>query len=315
MRIRGLGKALLLAAAIAFFVGLLLDIYVYWNGAASFVGLLDRDATTSAAVPLWSALRDGIASNFLFFLTTGIIAALASSRSPKDYVLVQRVLALYPKLENHITLIEPFVLRARSSAVICVSSHYVVTFRRYLPHSRVYELDVVRKERILNLMSADAVDQDGFASQVEADVGMDDSVEIVGVVSVAQLDIVKPSPGGTVNMLESGAHTLTRSNPAWQNLQRKIEVPADSEGTFTLGYWAYASVGIPWIAKGGWPTEVTTVELKSGLSLREKIEINVSTSLGISTHSIDSRRSCRIVLNPREPRPEVVLNFKEPRFV
>jgi hypothetical protein len=311
MWMRGLRTALLVASALALVFGVVLDAYVYRSGGASFYGAIIGTEAKVESIPLWSALRDGIVSNFLFFLATGILTAVAAAKAPKDYALVQRVLALYPKLESHMALIEPFTLWARSSAVICVSSHYAVTFRRYLAESDLYELDIVRTDKILNLMPRDAVDQDGFVSEVEADIGPDDSIYVVGSVSLAHLEITKPTSGG-VNMLPRGAETLTRESPRWVNRLNKVDVPADSEGTFRLTYWAYASTSIPWKARGGWPTEVLTIELRSGLGPTASIRVVVDSSEGRTSHRISNTRTEKIVLKLREPRPEITLNFDKP---
>lgn len=315
MNARRFAAQLLYAAIAAFVLGIALDSYVLYRDGASFIGALCGVLALNDYIPLWSALRDGVFANVLFFLTAGLISSVASWRNPKDYQLVQRVIALYPKLEHHLELITPVVRHLKRFAGVSVRSEMTVRFMDWNQAAVAYRLDVVRSETIQNLLPSEPYEHKDFKSEVYADIGQDPSILEVGLVHDVFMTVVKPRQEPPVSILGRQSMPLTRGVPCWRSVGRLLTIPPDGEAIYKMDYWILAEPGIRWLSHNNRPTTIVELTVVNCLSSGESIEIRCGLlNEPMTPHVFVLGRNDRKVLrlDPSQALPVVYLDFARP---
>lgn len=316
----------------AVFAASLIDIHIGCTDGVSYLfWLLGR---TGSEPHVLAGLRDGLFGNIIFFVLAGFATAIATARNAKDEAFVQRLLAMFPKLEQNADLIRPIMSLVKEDASITQEAKLIIRLLNYDPATCSYVLGVTKQESIVSLLELEKYEDEDFRIRVNSDVVPE--VEQLGRIIEASISIVpfdsipegqsvalRPEPIKSTNFLGDSPPMLTPQNPTWRKDELRIEIPPKHRADFALKYEITSIVGTPFTSMIVRPTRRIQIEFHSMLQLQSTVTtasttkalIRLSGTDGQEERSIRSDQSTPadpVNYYPSGSRPEITILLDAP---
>jgi len=261
---------------IALQVTILGDMAIHLSGGPAIVAPLEIDVDERAVPEHWVALRDGMAANLMFFLTAGLIAALASWSRPEEEAISQRVHIMFPRLSSLDTKVDAFTKLATELAVLTESIELDITIEEYDASIDAFKLHVRRRETFVNLFVKEGYVCDSFKVSISTD-KVGPAGGLVGclyAVNFVQLD-AKGVCVAKARYLPRRKLELTPADPHWSSPGEKLSIPAEGKGIWKLDYWYWNKCGMPYFSSSRRPTLAWKMHITNQLDMPVEFAVRV----------------------------------------
>ena len=273
---------------------------------------------------IWAVVRDGLVANLVFFLSAGMVITILTTRDPESQPFIQRLLAIFPKLQRHLDLTNPIVSLVKEDASFTTEARVRIRFTSYDHATQSYRIEVTKTERIISLLKDSEEYEDGDF-QVVVDTDIVDGKEALGEVIAASLTPIRGTelaPKPAFDFTKGRNNKLTKERPKWSVDNETVVLPPGSDGWLSLEYWVTAAVACPFVTSMRRPARKIVVKLEGRLpesfDSSKKIHVRVFLRGEFGGRAWFSRRmsptsgGCEVSFTPQRRRPAIQLDFREP---
>lgn len=314
--------ALLLTGAVDLIVGVDEGFsYLYWMVGRSMSGPSP-----------WIGLRDGLLGNLLFFLCAGLVVSVSTWNDPQSQPFVHRLMAMFPRLENHTEWIEPIVSLVKEDASITTEAVITVCFEDYDESGGAYKISVIKEERIVSLLNHEPYEDSDFQIRVSADsvtghtcLGCVTEAKVTPVISATKRHGSQPEKADPIDFLKAQQEELTPTKLTWGVEDKTVQLPAGMDGVLSLRYWVCAAITEPFTSVTRRPARKIVVKLQSRLPESTGVQKLIPVRLHIKGEANRSRIFVRqlkprgeakeVSFSPRRRRPVLQLDFGAPGVI